>query len=32
MIFFQVDKHRSFLQVDSVAFGGGDEAYPNYPN
>ena len=31
MIFFQVDKHKSFLQVDFVAFGGSDEAYPKYP-
>ena len=31
MIFFQLDKHKSFLQVDFVAFGRGDEAYPKYP-
>ena len=31
MIFSQVDKHKSFLQVDFDAFGGGDEAYPKYP-
>ena len=31
MIFFQVDKNKSFLQVDFVAFIRGDEAYPKYP-
>ena len=31
MIFFQVDKHESFLQVDFVGFNEGDEACPQYP-
>ena len=31
MIFFQVDKHESLLQVDFVGFNEGDEACPQYP-
>ena len=31
MIFFLVDKHKSFFQVDFVAFGGAYEAYPKFP-
>ena len=29
--FFQVDKHKSFLQVAFVAFDGSDEACQKYP-
>ena len=31
MIFFLVDKHKSFFQVDFVAFGWGDKEYPKFP-
>ena len=31
MIFFLVDKHKSFFQADFVAFGEAYEAYPKFP-
>ena len=29
--FLQADKHKSFLQIDTMIFDGDGQAFPNYP-